>query len=111
MAVTKFPCLFHHLQPLTGTLLTLLVDALQYLGLCLRLPAMLAAENLFLRKQLALYQERHVKPKRATHRQCQGFHNRSHSCPCLCKRTGIRFQQTSAWWPVQSLAGCTMNAP
>lgn len=30
-------------------------------------PAALAAENLFLRKQLALYQERHVKPRRATH--------------------------------------------
>ena len=28
--------------------------------------AALAAENLFLRKQLALYQERHVKPRRAT---------------------------------------------
>jgi hypothetical protein len=26
----------------------------------------LAAENLLLRKQLALYQERHVKPRRAT---------------------------------------------
>ena len=31
-----------------------------------RSPAALAAENLFLRKQLALYQERHVKPRRAT---------------------------------------------
>jgi len=28
-------------------------------------PATLAAENLFLRKQLALYQERKVKPRRA----------------------------------------------
>jgi hypothetical protein len=48
-------------------LLALLVDALRYLGLCLRPPAALAAENLFLRKQLALYQERHIKPTRATH--------------------------------------------
>jgi hypothetical protein len=29
-------------------------------------PAALAAENLFLRKQLALYQERHVRPRRVT---------------------------------------------
>ena len=34
--------------------------------LCLRPSAALAAENLFLRKQLALYQERHIKPQRAT---------------------------------------------
>jgi hypothetical protein len=37
-----------------------------YLGLCLRSPAPLAAKNLFLRTQLALYQEPHVKLKRAT---------------------------------------------
>ncbi len=35
-----------------------------YLGLCLRPSPILAAENLFLRKQLALYQERQVKPRR-----------------------------------------------
>ena len=54
------------MQQLAGTLLTFLVDALRYLGLCLRPPVALAAENLLLRKQLALYQERKVKPKRAT---------------------------------------------
>jgi putative transposase len=48
-------------------LLALLVDALWYLGFCLRPPAALSAENLFLRKQIALYQERQIKPKRATH--------------------------------------------
>jgi transposase InsO family protein len=42
------------------------VDAGRFLRLWLRSPAQLAAENLFLRKQLALYQERHVKPRRAT---------------------------------------------
>jgi transposase InsO family protein len=47
-------------------LLTLVVDAGRFLRLWLRSPAQLAAENLFLRKQLALYQERHVKPRRAT---------------------------------------------
>ena len=48
-------------------LLTLLGDGMRFLLLCLRSRSALAAENLFLRKQLALYQERHVKPRRATH--------------------------------------------
>src|SRR4029450_12663940 len=47
-------------------LLTLLGDVVRFLRLCLRSPAALAAENLFLRKQLALYQERHITPRRAT---------------------------------------------
>src|SRR5499425_1630864 len=51
---------------LTCILLTLLGDVVRFLRLCLRPPASLAAENLFLRKQLALYQERHIKPRRAT---------------------------------------------
>ena len=34
--------------------------------LCLRSRTSLVAENLFLRKQLALYQERQTKPQRAT---------------------------------------------
>jgi hypothetical protein len=51
---------------LASTLLILLVDALCFLLLCLRPSPALAAENLFLRKQLALYQERHIKPRRAT---------------------------------------------
>jgi hypothetical protein len=49
-----------------STLYTLLVDVVCYFGLCLRPSMALAAENLFLRKQLALYQERQVKPRRAT---------------------------------------------
>jgi len=47
-------------------LLTLMLDAGQFLLLCLRPSPALAAENLFLRKQLTLYQERHTKPRRAT---------------------------------------------
>jgi putative transposase len=43
----------------------LLADALRFVSLGLRSPSQLAAENLFLRKQLALYQERRVKPRRA----------------------------------------------
>ena len=45
-------------------LFALLMDGLQYLALCLRPTAAVAAENLFLRKQLALYQERQIKPRR-----------------------------------------------
>jgi len=48
------------------TLLTLLGNAACFLRLSLRSPAALAAENLFLRIQLALYQERHVTPRRTT---------------------------------------------
>jgi len=40
-------------------------DTGRFLFLCLRPSPALAAENLFLRKQLALYQERHIKPQRA----------------------------------------------
>jgi transposase InsO family protein len=54
------------LSQLAKILLTLLVDALRFIGPWLRPYPALAAENLFLRKQLALYQERHVKPRRAT---------------------------------------------
>jgi hypothetical protein len=54
------------LLPCTGLLGTLLRDAARCLRLCLPPAAALAAENLFLRQQLALDQEHHVKPKRAT---------------------------------------------
>jgi putative transposase len=55
-----------HCLQIAGTPLALLIDAARFLWLCLQSPAALAAENLFLRKQLAFYQERHVKPRRAT---------------------------------------------
>jgi putative transposase len=55
-----------HLGQFSGMLFTCFVDGVRYLGLCLRSPAALAAENLFLRKPLALCQERHVKARRAT---------------------------------------------
>jgi len=47
------------------TALDLLLDALRFIRLGLRRHCALAAENLFLRKQLALYLERKVKPRRA----------------------------------------------
>src|SRR5215469_14348702 len=45
--------------------LQILGDVFRLLALCLRPKTSLAAENLFLRKQLAFYQERRVKPRRA----------------------------------------------
>src|SRR5215467_8718892 len=53
------------LSDLVLTTLDLLLDVLRFIRLILRPRSALAAENLFLRKQLALYVERQVKPRRA----------------------------------------------
>jgi putative transposase len=58
--------LLHHFVQVVWTLLALLGNTACFWLLCLRPSVALAAENLFLRKQLALYQERHIKPQRAT---------------------------------------------
>jgi putative transposase len=42
------------------------IDIARFLRAGLRSRAALTAENLFLRKQLALYRERQVKPRRAS---------------------------------------------
>ena len=42
----------------------LLTDCMRFLALLARSPTALAAENLFLRKQLAFYQELKIKPRR-----------------------------------------------
>ena len=47
------------------TVLRVACDGLRFLSTLSRSRAQLAAENLFLRKQLALYMERQVKPRRA----------------------------------------------
>jgi putative transposase len=47
-----------------STIRRLLFDIVTLARLAVTSHAQLAAENLFLRKQVALYQERHVKPKR-----------------------------------------------
>jgi putative transposase len=44
----------------------LVINLAQFLGTSPRSRTTLAAENLFLRKQLALYRERQVKPRRAS---------------------------------------------
>ena len=51
---------------LASMLLALAQDALRFLLLGTRSKAALKAENIFLRKQLALYLEREVKPRRAS---------------------------------------------
>jgi putative transposase len=66
LAMTRFTHRLRTFIPLVYLLLSLLGDGLRFLCLCLRPSLALAAENLFLRKQLALYQERHIKPQRAT---------------------------------------------
>ena len=64
--MARFSCTLRQLLQGAGMLCALLLDATRFLRLCLHTPAALAAENLFLRKQLALYRERHAKPRRAT---------------------------------------------
>jgi len=66
--MTRYPSLLRNLVPPAWTLLILLVDAVRFLFLCLCLhPSYaLAAENLFLRTQLALDEKRDVTPQRAT---------------------------------------------
>jgi hypothetical protein len=64
--MTQFTHRCRTLMSLIGMLPTLLCDGMCFLFRCLRSRSALAAENLFLRMQLALYQERHVKPRHAT---------------------------------------------
>jgi hypothetical protein len=65
MTMTNLSCLLHYITHLACTW-PLLIDVVRFLKPCLRPPLALSAENLVLRKQLALYQERYVKPRRAT---------------------------------------------
>jgi hypothetical protein len=64
--MTRYPSLLRNLVPLAWTLLIRLVDAVRFLCLCLHPSDALAAENLFLRTQLALDEKRDVTPPRAT---------------------------------------------
>ena len=56
----------HDIRQMATVMLQLGADTWCFLGLCLRPAPALAAEILFLRKQLALYEERHIQPRRAT---------------------------------------------
>ena len=57
----SFPAVVHCLRPLS----LVAVDLIRLVALAARPRAALVAENLFLRKQLALFQERQVRPRRA----------------------------------------------
>src|SRR5262249_54177122 len=52
-------------RSVAGTLVRLCSDVARFVSATVRSHAQLAAENLFLKKQLALYVERPVKPRRA----------------------------------------------
>jgi hypothetical protein len=54
------------LKHLCQTVATPWVDVLRFSVACVRSRSALAAENLFLRKRLALYRERQVRPRRAS---------------------------------------------
>src|SRR5437660_6096787 len=60
--ISSLPSLF----PLIRIAVDVFVDVLTSFRLTFRSSSALAAENLFLRKQLALYAERQKKPRRAT---------------------------------------------
>ena len=57
---------FGQLSKLTIALQIVVADALSFCAALLRNRTALATENLFLRKQLALFQEREKKPKRTS---------------------------------------------
>jgi hypothetical protein len=54
----------HRRRLWSSTIRRLLVDVVTLAGIAVTSRSQLVAENLFLRKQLALYQERRVKPRR-----------------------------------------------
>ena len=56
---------FQHPGILHSYVSLVVVDLVQLASLAVHSHSALAAENLFLRKQLALFQERKVKPRRA----------------------------------------------
>src|SRR5437667_6387688 len=57
---------FSTLLTLVCSALVVFADLLRFSRLCFRAPTAVAAQNLFLRKQLGLYIERKAKPRRAT---------------------------------------------
>ena len=65
LRMLSVPPVPRHFVRLGCTLLAFLGNTVRFWLLCLRPSATLAAENLFLCQQLALYQERPLKPQRA----------------------------------------------
>jgi hypothetical protein len=58
--------MIRHLWQCMSLLCIVILNATRCLRLCLHSPAVIAAEYLFLRKQLALYQARDIMPQRAS---------------------------------------------
>lgn len=54
------------IQSLIAILICLIAETVSGLALAIRSRTALTAENLFLRKQLAFYQERQTRPRRLT---------------------------------------------
>jgi hypothetical protein len=59
-----FSLIINLLTELAKLARTLFTDGMHFIALLARSRTALAAENLFLRKQLAFYQERKVRPRR-----------------------------------------------
>src|SRR5438552_17254294 len=74
-------------------------DGLTFRRLCLRSPAAIAVENLFLRKQFSLYIERKTKPRRATNSvrftlaRLSGFFDWSNALTIVKPDTVIRWHR------------------
>ena len=63
-SMESFPLIIRPATELTKLARTLVADAMRLIALLARSRTAVAAENLFLRKQLAFYQERKIKPRR-----------------------------------------------
>jgi putative transposase len=111
--MTPFTHRPHTLMPLIGMLLALPCDGMRFLFLCLRPSSALAAETLFLRKQLALYQERHVKPRRVPHTTrmaliwLAGWFDWRHALRVVQPETFLRWHRQGfrLFWPCKSRRG------
>jgi hypothetical protein len=111
--VMQCPSLLRNLIPLAGMLLMCLTDAWRFLRLCLRPSPALAAGNLFLRKQLALYQERQIKPRRPTQATrmalawLAGWFNWRQALVVVQPATLIRWHRQGfrQWWRWKSMHG------
>jgi hypothetical protein len=63
MQMETFPRILNVLGEFAHLARTLFTDGMHFMSLCARSRTALAAENLFLRKQIAFYQERKVIPR------------------------------------------------
>ncbi len=87
------------LDSLSDLLLHLLLDALRFIRLSLRPHCALAAENLFLRKQLALFLERKVKARRASD---ASLAHSGIALPFVCMATSSDYRPAGHFHPLAS---------